>query len=148
MRQAEIEHSRHEESDRIRGGHAADDKYPEPQSFNSTRGPAQTMDFCLSSHILPIVDSVSILESGVRMQYLVSGPENWIAGHRFCVTLRCWATSAGSFFILPCTSSLNSLRPSDAIWRQINGSTLAQVMACCLTAPSHYLNQYSMTYHQ
>ena len=29
----------------------------------------------------------------------------------------------------------NSLRPSDAIWRQKTGSTLAQVMACCLTAP-------------
>ena len=35
----------------------------------------------------------------------------------------------------------NSLWPSDAIWRQKSGSTLAQVMACCLTAPSHYLNQ-------
>ena len=35
----------------------------------------------------------------------------------------------------------NSLRPSDAIWRHISGSTLAQVMACCLKAPSHYLNQ-------
>ena len=31
--------------------------------------------------------------------------------------------------------------PSDAIWRQRSGSTLAQVMAWCLTAPSHYLNQ-------
>ena len=31
--------------------------------------------------------------------------------------------------------------PSDAIWRHRSGSTLAQVMACCLTAPSHYLNQ-------
>ena len=30
---------------------------------------------------------------------------------------------------------------SDTIWRQRSGSTLAQVMACCLTAPSHYLNQ-------
>ena len=37
--------------------------------------------------------------------------------------------------------SFNSLWPSDAIWRHISGSTLAQVMACCLTAPSHYLNQ-------
>ena len=37
---------------------------------------------------------------------------------------------------------LNSLWPSDAIWRHRSGSTLAQVMACCLTAPSHYLNQY------
>ena len=27
------------------------------------------------------------------------------------------------------------------IWRHEYGSTLAQVMACCLTAPSHYLNQ-------
>ena len=35
----------------------------------------------------------------------------------------------------------NSLWPSDAIWRQRSGSPLAQVMACCLTAPSHYLNQ-------
>ena len=34
-----------------------------------------------------------------------------------------------------------SLWPSDAIWWQRSWSTLAQVMACCLTAPSHYLNQ-------
>ena len=37
---------------------------------------------------------------------------------------------------------VNSLRPSDTIWRHRSGSTLAQVMACCLTAPSHYLNQW------
>ena len=37
-------------------------------------------------------------------------------------------------------SGLNSLRPSDAIWRRRSGSTLAQVMACSLTTPSHYLN--------
>ena len=37
--------------------------------------------------------------------------------------------------------SFNSLWPSDTIWRHESGSTLAQVMACCLTAPSHYLNQ-------
>ena len=40
----------------------------------------------------------------------------------------------------PC-SRFNSLCPSDAIWQHRSGSTLAQVMACCLTAPSHYLNQ-------
>ena len=38
-------------------------------------------------------------------------------------------------------SCFNSLRPSDAIRRQRSGSTLAQVMSCCLTAPSHYLNK-------
>ena len=41
-------------------------------------------------------------------------------------------------FMLQC---FNSLRPSDAIWRHRSGSRLAQAMACCLTAPSHYLNQ-------
>ena len=32
-----------------------------------------------------------------------------------------------------------SLWPSDALWRHTFGSTLAQVMACYLVAPSHYL---------
>ena len=36
---------------------------------------------------------------------------------------------------------MNSLWPSDTIWWQRSGSTLAQVMACCLMTPSHYLNQ-------
>ena len=35
----------------------------------------------------------------------------------------------------------NSWWPGDATWRRGTRSTLAQVMACCLTAPSHYLNQ-------
>ena len=36
---------------------------------------------------------------------------------------------------------LNSLWPSDAIQRRRSWSTSSQVMACCLTAPNHYLNQ-------
>ena len=35
----------------------------------------------------------------------------------------------------------NTSWPSDAIWPHRSGSTLAQVMAWCLMAPSHYLNQ-------
>ena len=31
---------------------------------------------------------------------------------------------------------------NDAIWRHRSGSTMAQVMACWLMVPSHYLNQY------
>ena len=38
-------------------------------------------------------------------------------------------------------SMVNSLWPRDVIWWQGSRSTLAQVMACCLTAPSHYLPQ-------
>ena len=37
--------------------------------------------------------------------------------------------------------AINSLGPSDAIWRWRSWATLVQIMACCLTAPSHYLNQ-------
>ena len=36
---------------------------------------------------------------------------------------------------------MNSLGPSDTFWRHRSGSTLAQIMACCLATPSHYLNQ-------
>ena len=35
----------------------------------------------------------------------------------------------------------NSLWLCDAIWWHRSWSILVQVMACCLTAPSHYLNQ-------
>ena len=38
-------------------------------------------------------------------------------------------------------NAINLLRTSDALWWQRIGSTLVQVMAWCLTAPSHYLNQ-------
>ena len=40
---------------------------------------------------------------------------------------------------LPYAKQLNSLRPNDAILRHRSGSALAQVMACCLTTPTHYL---------
>ena len=36
------------------------------------------------------------------------------------------------------TTSVNSLWPSDNVWQQRSESTLAQVMACCLAAPSHH----------
>ena len=36
---------------------------------------------------------------------------------------------------------LNTLWPSDTLWRHKSGTTLAQVMDCCLAAPNHYLNQ-------
>ena len=48
-----------------------------------------------------------------------------------------WQTLCASLYWL----EFKPLGPSDAIWRQRSGSTLTQVMACCLTAPNHYLNQ-------
>ena len=37
--------------------------------------------------------------------------------------------------------------PIDAIWWHKTGSILVQLMACCLTAPSHYLNQSWLLIH-
>ena len=48
--------------------------------------------------------------------------------------------SAGGPLVIQMTL-INSLRPFDTIWWQGSGSTLVQVMACCLMAPSHCLNQ-------
>ena len=42
-------------------------------------------------------------------------------------------------------NGFNLLWPSDTIWRHRSGSTLAQLMACYLTAPSHYLKQCWLT---
>ena len=41
---------------------------------------------------------------------------------------------------LPEMMLINSLWPSEDLWWHRSGSMWAQVMACCLTAPSHYLN--------
>ena len=45
-------------------------------------------------------------------------------------------------FIYPFADLVNALWPGDTIWRQRYESTLVQVMACRLTTPIHYLNQY------
>ena len=42
-----------------------------------------------------------------------------------------------------CSHCINSLWPGVTIWWLKSGLPLAQVMACCLTALSHYLNQCS-----
>ena len=52
-----------------------------------------------------------------------------------------WRISENEITFWKMTWSFNSLWPSDAIWQHRTWSTLAQVTACCLTAPSHYLNQ-------
>ena len=60
----------------------------------------------------------------------------------------CWRHHVGLVYILPlellhckqCYVIFNSSWPSDTIWWHRSGSTLPQVKAYCLTAPSHYLN--------
>ena len=38
-------------------------------------------------------------------------------------------------------TKVDSLWPSNIIWHQRSSSTLVQIMACCLTTPSHYQSQ-------
>ena len=49
--------------------------------------------------------------------------------------------SRNAIFVM---NSFNALWSNDAIWRHISGSSLAQVIVFCLTAPSHYLSQCSL----
>ena len=83
-------------------------------------------------HLLGIIICVVYLVSGCNTNgsftfliHITRGSIYWVAGSKNMAGYRVFT----------------SLWPSDAIWRQGSGSTLAQVMACCLTAPSHHLNQ-------
>ena len=62
--------------------------------------------------------------------------DNWPS--RGWYLLFSWLLNIGGFYH---GYLLNSLWPSDTIWRHRSGSPVAQVMAYCLMAPSHYLNQ-------
>ena len=45
------------------------------------------------------------------------------------------------WYNIECNKWLNSLWPGANIWQHRSGSALVRVTACCLTSPSHYLNQ-------
>ena len=51
---------------------------------------------------------------------------------------QCWPRSLSPYGVTR-PQWVNSLAPGDVIWHCGTESTLAQVMACCLMAPSHYL---------
>ena len=59
----------------------------------------------------------------------------WKQGHSFS------NQHDGRFSVSSNRRCVNSLWPSDAIWRHRSGSTSAQVIACFLTALNHYLKQ-------
>ena len=100
------------------------------------------------------INTLEILKSKWSLQkWLIKSPDNMIKYNKFCLQhindksglkLELWAHTIYAW-CLSCAfvgkMILNSLRPGDAKWRQRYGSTLAQVMACCLMAPSHYLNR-------
>ena len=54
----------------------------------------------------------------------------------------CWLLMAQFIWNWYQYTVCKTLWRSDAIWQYRSESTLVQVMAWCLTTPSHYLNQY------
>ena len=57
------------------------------------------------------------------------------------VQIMAWHQRGDKPLSVPRMDQFNALWPGDATSRNGTRSTLAQVMACCLTAPCHYLNQ-------
>ena len=69
----------------------------------------------------------------------------WGAINSWTPAVACTSCFHGSDKWLRCdTTQLNSLGPSDTIWQHRSGSTLAQVMACWMMAPSHYLKPWGL----
>ena len=91
----------------------------------------------LSQYWLPVASLVSGATDCVETDERIESISYW--------SWSCWScgTYMGTWLvhIWDLKLDLNLLWPREAIWRQISGSTLVQVMACCLRAPSHYLNQ-------
>ena len=103
-------------------------------------------------HLIP--DSLgSILGMIRRLIGYWNGPKGWfqyryvfLAVYRFVLWgIRLSNTHLISMMVFPIMVRkdlhINSLWPSDAKNHQRSWSTLVQLMACCLKAPSHYLNQ-------
>ena len=70
-----------------------------------------------------------------------------------CMSSKSVCKTAAILFNSQCVNKnsgtwVNSLWPSEQIWWQRSGSTLVQIMACCLMATSHYLNQCWLLLHQ
>ena len=65
------------------------------------------------------------------------------ASHHFIFIISCWTNTCIEQKI-----RFNLLWPSDAMWWQMSGSILAEIeiMACCLMAPSHHLNQCQLIF--
>ena len=81
-------------------------------------------------------------------------PEKLTVDKSTLVQVMAWCRQATSHYLNQCWPRsptpygvtrpqwVNSLWPSVATWWHRSGSTLAQAMACCLSAPSHFLNQF------
>ena len=95
-------------------------------------------DSCdIPSHYIPVRDDdVSTTEQNKTR------PCVYLIGCTLCLGYIA-SQATQSILIIQCNkNNIDTLWLSDTIWLHRCGSTLAEVMGCCLIAPSHYLNQY------
>ena len=69
----------------------------------------------------------------------------WVKIDHVITAPHCMLISSTNDDVLCSGLMLELISPSDAIWRQRYRWTLAEVMASCLAAPSHYLKQCLLT---
>ena len=88
------------------------------------------------------------IQSPLFSFYINRAIEMCICNADFCIMTNCSIYSFNlkvvlhsELTLISCRGLLNSLWSGDAIWRHGTRSTLAQVMACCLMAPNHYMKQ-------
>ena len=109
--------------------------------LNSSVHPSIRLSGCLSFSLPHSVGHTiactSPIFGAVNSPIMNMGPIEFSAN--FCTFWGLWILSHKYYRLA--LSWVNSLWPSNVIWWQGSRSTLAQVMACCLTAPSHNLNQ-------
>ena len=104
----------------------------------------------LVSHILIqdrlLIQSISFLHTvSKHILFATSLSLNWCSPIQ-CILFHEWCFQNAIMLSIGIRFWVNSFSRSNTrcgtIWRQRPRSALAQVMACCLIAPSHYHNQY------
>ena len=121
-------------------------------------------DTCGNRDVLDFFNSIDFVHTGFWEECFVKKMKEWKKYHAatvlWCTNVYVWKSVVvdkvavtQNNVILKCNqhtwhpdpkvkmSWFNSFWPGDNIWLHRSGSTLAQVMVCCLTAPNHYLNQ-------
>ena len=102
------------------------------------------------STYLPNIQQIVLLEV-CSLRFVVTEPsrmklirtEGCHLGHfqKFVGTACCTYGQSITTNTFCASDDVNSLRPCDTVWRYRTRPTLAQVMACCLTAQTYHLSQ-------
>ena len=101
-------------------------------------GPKFSLKYCVASDICRRLFSDDIWEKSI----LLLRDTVYCYVNIFLTDLNKWYHHLQLIFRNVSSNDISTLWTSDATWRLRSESTVLLVMACCLTTPSHYLNQF------